>query len=92
MNYSKALDTVWAEKKGQIPEDADQLGFIVLGCSITRSTGETERFAQTVVTNGEETDISARLYRNGWRVSPILQLETKMRWDDFSEELAEYIA
>lgn len=92
VSYQAAFDAVWEEKKGQVPEDADQLGFIVLGCCRNSRTGEPLRVAQTIATDGEDSNISAKLYQNGWRVNPRLQLETKKRWRDFAEELAEHIS
>ncbi|MCS3662001.1 hypothetical protein [Salinibacter ruber] len=91
LSYSAAFDAVWKEKKGQIPDDADQLGFIVLGCTESKNGGAF-RIAQTIATDGEDASILANLYQNGWVFNSSLQLQTEERWSGFAEELAEYIS
>ncbi|MCS3822681.1 hypothetical protein [Salinibacter ruber] len=89
LSYSAAFEAVWEEKKEQIPDDADQLGFIVLGC--TGSTGgRTFRFVQTIATDGEDTTILANCYQSEWVFNSSLQLQTEERWKEFAGELAEY--
>jgi hypothetical protein len=89
LSYSAAFEAVWEEKKEQIPDDADQLGFVVLGCTESKNGGAF-RIAQTIATDGEDTSILANLYQNRWVFKGSLQLQTEERWSEFAEELAEY--